>query len=247
MSFRKILFFLFITFQCSICFGQSLEYLNHLHYPVFDTSKYDYEYLRIISEKNGVIHTQIFNLDTIKVYHSTALIDTNRTKVSERILGYYSDGEMEFNKRFDYKNDVLEEKYYYRSGELKSEISIHSGELLSEVYYAESGEKMPKPIIEEASPKGGINGWNQYLMKSLRYPQEARNAKAQGTVILAIEINELGEILNVHVGNAEQIHKALWKEAVRVVKDYPYKWNPQKENGIPVRTEIRLPLRFKLS
>jgi len=189
MQTRKILFFLFFFFQSFISFSQSLEYLNHLRYPVFDTSKYDYEYLRITSEKNGVIHTQIFNLDTIKVYHSTVLIDTNRTKISERIPGYFPNGEMEFNKRFDYQNEVSEEKYYYPSGALKSEISINLGEMRSEVYYAENGDMIPKPVIEETSPKGGIKGWNQYLAKSLRYPQEARNAKAEGTVFIAIEMN----------------------------------------------------------
>jgi TonB family protein len=106
---------------------------------------------------------------------------------------------------------------------------------------------IPKPIIEEASPKGGKKGWNNYLAGSLRYPQVARDAKAVGTVILSFEVTEQGEIENIIVGNSEYIHEALWKEAVRVVKSYPYKWIPQKENGIPVRTEVKLPLRFKLN
>jgi TonB family protein len=247
MQTRKILFSLLFFFQSFISFSQSLEYLNHLRYPVLDTSKYDYEYLRIVTEKNGVIHTQIFNLDTVKVYHATTLIDENGNKVSERILGYYSNSEMEYNKRFNFQKEESEEKYFHPSGVLKSEISIHSGELISEIYYAEDGEKIPKPVIEEASPKGGVKGWNSYLAGSLRYPTEARAVKAEGMVILAIDLSEMGEIQNVHVANAEFIHEALWKEAVRVVRAYPHKWEPQKENGNPVSTTIKLPLRFKLS
>jgi TonB family protein len=244
---RKILFFLLFFFQSFISFSQSLEYLNHLRYPVLDTSKYDYEYLRIVTEKNGVIHTQIFNLDTVKVYHATALIDKDRNKISERILSYYSNSEMEYNKRINFQKEESEEKYYYPSGVLKSETSNHSGELISEIYYAENGEKILKPLIEDASPKGGIKGWNSYLAGSLRYPPEARAVGAEGMVILSIDLSEIGEIQNVHVANAEFIHEALWKEAVRVVMAYPHKWVSQKENGNPVSTTIKLPIRFKLS
>jgi len=247
MQTRKILFFLFFFFQSFISFSQSLEYLNHLRYPVLDTSKYDYEYLRIVTEKNGVIHTQIFNLDTVKVYHATALVDQNRNKTSERILSYYPNGAKESAKLMDHENGKTEEKYYYQDGSLKSDISMQGGEVLSEIYYSVSGEQIAKPVIEEASPKGGVKGWSSYLAGSLRYPTEARAVKAEGTVILSIELSEMGEIQNVHVANAEFIHEALWKEAVRVVRAYPHKWEPQKENGNPVSTTIKLPLRFKLS
>jgi TonB family protein len=247
MQARKILFFLFFFFQSFISFSQSLEYLNHLRYPVLDTSKYEYEYLRIVTEKNGVIHIQIFNLDTLKVYRATALVDQNRNKTSERILSYYHNGAKESAKRMDYENGKTEENYYYQDGSLKSDISMKGGEVLSEIYYSVSEEQITKPEIEEASPKGGVKGWNSYLAGSLRYPTEARAVRAEGTVILSIDLSEMGEIQNVHFVKAEFIHEVLWKEALRVVMAYPHKWETQKENGNPVSTTIKLPLRFKLS
>ena len=39
----------------------------------------------------------------------------------------------------------------------------------------------------------------------------------------------------------------LEKEAIRVVKFYPEAWEPKMENGVPVKTEIKIPIRFKLS
>jgi len=234
-------------FNAVLTFGQSLEYLNHLKYPVLDTSKYKYEYLRIITQKGGVVHTQIFDLDTVKIYHSTALFDSSSNKLSERILSYYPNGQMEYNKRIDYQKGESEEKYFYQSGGVKSETSTLNEEIVSEVYYSASGEKIMKPVIEPPTPKGGIKGWNSYLVGSLRYPTEARAIKAEGTVLLSIKLNERGEIQNVEVGNPEFVHESLWKEALRVINEYPHKWEPQKENGIPVPSEIKLPLRFKLS
>jgi TonB family protein len=243
---NKVFFFLLIFIQSFAAFSQTLEYLNAMRYPVLDTSKYGYEYFQIITEKEGVIHSQIFNLDSVKIYHATALVDQNRTKTSERILSYYPHGAKESAKRIDYENRKTEEKNYYQDGSLKSDISVLGGEIVSEIYYAVSGEEIAKPVIEQASPKGGLKGWNSYLVKVLRYPSEARERGAEGTVLLEFDLDEQGMICNVRVGNPEFVHPALWKEAVRVVEAYPHKWTPKKENGKPIVEPVRLPIRFKL-
>lgn len=245
---HKVIFFFFLIFiQSFAAFSQTLEYLNSMRYPVLDTSKYEYEYLQIISEKEGVIHSQIFNLDSVKIYHATALLDQNRNKTSQRILSYYPDGEKESAKRMDYVSGKTEEKYYYRDGSLKSEISMRGGDVASEIYYSESGEEITKPLIEEASPKGGLKGWNLYLAGVLRYPSDARAVKAEGTVFFAFDVDEDGNIQDIKIGNAEFVHKSLWMEVLRIIEAYPHKWTPKKENGIPVRSEVKLPIRFKLS
>ncbi|WP_161971761.1 energy transducer TonB [Algoriphagus kandeliae] len=244
---RKYLFFFLFLIQSSIASAQTLEYLNFMEMPVVDISKYGYEYFKIVLEENGVRHTQIFTKDTIKVRHTTALLDENGNIKSGRTLEYFPNGETESTKRFDNINSASEEKTFYPSGALRSEVTVNDGELISEVYYSESGDIIPKPIIEDPAPKGGKNGWNNHLLRNLRYPPEARAAKAEGTVLLEFDLNEKGEIGEIRVGNPEFIHKALWVEAVRVVEIYPHKWTPKKENGVPVPTTVKLPIRFKLS
>ncbi len=243
----RALFSFLILIQSFFAFSQTLEYLNFMEKPILDTSKYKYEFLRITTEENGVIHTQLIDRDTVKIRHSTVLLGENRVKKGERIFGYFQNGNLEYNKRFDYEKDNFQEKQYYPSGALKSDISMQGGEVVSEIYYSESGVEITKPVIEEASPKGGLKGWNSYLAGVLRYPSEARSVKAEGTVLLAFDVDENGKIQNIKVGNPEFVHEALYKEALRVVEAYPHKWTPKKENGIPVRSEVKLPLRFKLS
>jgi TonB family protein len=243
---RQVFFFVLVFFISSKGFCQTLQLLNFIETPVIDTSLYKYEYLEITTEDDGVIHQQLFNRDTVKIRHTTVLLDEQGNKKSERVLGYFPDGEMEFSKRIDYEKDEFRGKYFYPSGALKSDISMSGEEVTSEVYYSETGIGIPKPIVAEASPKGGDEGWYSYLGGAMRYPTQARSAKAEGTVILVFDVDETGTISNIRVGNAEYVHESLWKEAVRVVNLYPHKWIPKTENGIPVRSEVRLPLRFKL-
>ncbi|MCS5489311.1 energy transducer TonB [Algoriphagus limi] len=244
---RKYLYVFLFLIQSSIASAQTFEYLNFMEMPVVDISKYGYEYFKIVLEEKSVRHTQIFTKDTIKVRHTTALLDENGNIKSGRTLTYFPNGETESTKRFDNINSASEEKTFYSNGALKSEIIVNDGELVSEVYYSETGEVIPKPIIEDPAPKGGMKEWNNHLARNLRYPPDARAAKAEGTVLLEFDLNEKGEIGEVRVGNPEFIHKALWVEAVRVIKIYPKNWIPKKENGVPVPSTVRLPIRFKLS
>ncbi|MFC3415025.1 energy transducer TonB [Algoriphagus hitonicola] len=98
----------------------------------------------------------------------------------------------------------------------------------------------------EASPKKGRADWDNYLMRTLQYPAEARRLKETGTVLLKVKLDKTGIIQQISVLNPEQIHHSLAKEAIRVTKEYPNRWNPQTENGQPVPSEVRLPFRFLL-
>ncbi len=242
----RLLLCLFFVFQSAMVSSQTLEYLNFMEKPVLDTSKYRYEYLKITTAKNGVVYTQLINRDTIKIAHTTSLLDGDGAIQGERILRYDLNGTIESSKRIDHTKAASEIKYFYPSGELKSEISYRNDKIESEVYYSETGEKIAKPIIEEPAPKGGIKGWTAYLGKTLRYPSEARAVGAEGTVFLEFDLDEQGMIHEIRVGNPEFVHEALWEEAVRVIRAYPYPWSPKIEDGKAISTFVRLPIRFKL-
>lgn len=244
MRFRLLLAVLMI--QCSMGFTQTLEYLNFMEKPIFDTSKYKVEYLTVTSKENRVFHEQLFNRDTVKIRHTTILLDGDGKQLSGRAIGYYQDGKVEFSRRFDTEKSILTEKYFYPDGTLKSEVVTQSDEIISEIYYDVAGNPTSKPIIEDPEPGGGKEGWTQYLIDELRYPHDARSRKEEGTVLLEFDLSKQGEILEIRVGNPEVVHKSLWVEAIRVVESYPERWTPKKINGKAVQSVVRLPIRFKL-
>jgi periplasmic protein TonB len=99
-------------------------------------------------------------------------------------------------------------------------------------------------IVEtQPNPPGGMSGWNKYLSDNLKYPTQARRMGVEGTVIVVFVINTDGSIQDVEV--LRGIGGGCDEEAVKIVKAAP-KWSPGKQRGKPVRTRMRLPIRFKL-
>jgi protein TonB len=99
-------------------------------------------------------------------------------------------------------------------------------------------------IVEtQPTPPGGMTAWNEYLSKNLKYPTQARRMGVEGNVILVFVVNTDGSIQDVEV--LRGIGGGCDEEAIRVVSGAP-KWEPGKQRGRPVRTRMRLPIRFKL-
>lgn len=99
-------------------------------------------------------------------------------------------------------------------------------------------------VVEtQPSPPGGMSAWNKYLQDNLKYPTQARRMGVEGSVIVVFVVNTDGSIQDVEV--LRGIGGGCDEEAVRVVKGAP-KWEPGKQRGRPVRTRMRLPIRFKL-
>jgi protein TonB len=99
-------------------------------------------------------------------------------------------------------------------------------------------------VVEtQPSPPGGMSAWNKYLSDNLKYPTQARRMGVEGSVIVVFVVNTDGSIQDVEV--LRGVGGGCDEEAVRVVKGAP-KWEPGKQRGRPVRTRMRLPIRFKL-
>ncbi len=94
------------------------------------------------------------------------------------------------------------------------------------------------------TPPGGMEGWNKYLSKNLKYPTQARRMGIEGTVYVVFVVNTDGSIQDVEI--LRGIGGGCDEEAMRVVRNAP-KWEPGKQRGRPVRVKMRLPIRFKLS
>ena len=99
--------------------------------------------------------------------------------------------------------------------------------------------------VVEVMPQfpGGQIAMLQYLMKNIKYPEQAMKKGIQGRVAVSFIVEKDGSISNVRP--VHSVHSLLDKEAVRVVESMP-KWTPGKQNGKPVRVRFNLPVMFKL-
>jgi protein TonB len=107
----------------------------------------------------------------------------------------------------------------------------------------EKADQIFDVVETQPNPPGGMSGWNKYLSDNLKYPTQARRMGVEGTVIVVFVINTDGSIQDVEV--LRGIGGGCDEEAVKIVKAAP-KWEPGKQRGKPVRTRMRLPIRFKL-
>ena len=99
--------------------------------------------------------------------------------------------------------------------------------------------------VVEVMPQfpGGQIAMLQYLMKNIKYPEQAVKEGIQGRVTVRFIVEKDGSISDVKP--VLSVYPLLNKEAVRVVKSMP-KWSPGKHNGKPVRVRFNLPVMFKL-
>jgi periplasmic protein TonB len=97
-------------------------------------------------------------------------------------------------------------------------------------------------IVEEsASPVGGINAFNEFISKNIRYPNQAKRMDIQGKVFVEFIVERDGSITNIKT--LKGIGGGCDEEAVRVLGLAP-KWTPGKQRGRPVRQKMVLPISF---
>jgi len=109
-------------------------------------------------------------------------------------------------------------------------------------------------VIEQAAPiltivelmpsfDGGEEALYKWLGENIKYPQVAKETGIQGTVIVTFVVEKDGVITGAQV--LKDIGGGCGEEAIRVVKAMP-KWKSGKQNGVAVRVQFNLPIRFTL-
>jgi len=107
-----------------------------------------------------------------------------------------------------------------------------------------SSDKLIFFVVEEMPEyPGGDEARINFLVKNLRYPQVAKESGIQGTVYVSFIVESNGSVSNVKV--LRGVGGGLDEESVRVVKLMP-KWISGKCDGVPVRVQFNMPLRFTL-
>ncbi len=95
------------------------------------------------------------------------------------------------------------------------------------------------PLNEEMPT---IIGGTDAIMKNVRYPEAAKNAKIEGKVFLQGVIDENGNVTEVSI--FKSVNPDLDAEAMRAFSSV--KFIPGKKDGKPVKVKIIIPIMFKL-
>lgn len=85
----------------------------------------------------------------------------------------------------------------------------------------------------------------QFLARTIQYPQKASEEGIQGTVYISFIVGENGVIRDAKVVRGVSGCKELEKEAMRVISLMP-SWTPGRLQGRPVPVLFTLPIKFSL-
>ena len=90
---------------------------------------------------------------------------------------------------------------------------------------------------------GGAAALMEFIKSNLQYPEEAKAEMAEGLVQVSFVVEKDGTTSDFEV--IDEHHPALEAEAVRVLQAMP-KWNPGIQDGVKVRVEYTVPVKFTL-
>lgn len=105
-------------------------------------------------------------------------------------------------------------------------------------------DKIFDVVEQQPSFPGGISAMQNWIRENLTYPVVAQENGIQGRVILSIVVEKDGSLGDVKV--ARSVDPSLDQAAVQLVKKMP-KWNPGKQNGMPVRVKFTIPIAYSLT
>jgi TonB family protein len=143
---------------------------------------------------------------------------------------------------------------FYRAGKLTRKYDYDAGTMLfsdppqikrDTTLFVYNGSDSVKTKVDEAPEMVfGPSGWQQYLNRSLKYPQDAIDNEKMGTVVIGFVINTDGTASDFWIKRSA--YKSLDEEALRVVSQMEHKWIPAKVNGQPVKVSFLQPIVFRM-
>ncbi|MFD1871370.1 energy transducer TonB [Hymenobacter bucti] len=111
-------------------------------------------------------------------------------------------------------------------------------------YPTDDNSRVYDAVEQPAVPKGGPQGYADYLASHQKYPTAAMQAKQEGTVMVTFVVEKSGSIGEVEV--KQPIAPLLDAEAIRVIKSAP-RWTPAHQKGKAVRQRVTVPVSFVLA
>ena len=90
---------------------------------------------------------------------------------------------------------------------------------------------------------GGYDSLIAYMVRTIKYPTEAKENNIEGRVFVTFVVEKDGTIANARL--LRDIGGGCGQEVLRMVNAMP-KWKPGIKNGKPVRVQFNLPVNFGL-
>lgn len=99
-------------------------------------------------------------------------------------------------------------------------------------------------IEQQPEYPGGMEALAKHVGANIRYPEQARTDKAEGTVYVVFTVKANGAIADASIKRG--VRADIDAEALRVVKGMP-NWKPATSDGKAVDAQMTLPIAFKLA
>ena len=150
--------------------------------------------------------------------------------------------------------DILPRLTFNFIGMEQVEITPHDGDdinvelnpdlsQLSEVVVIGYGDTDKNVRRELAEPTGGKDAFEDYLEKSLKYPEHALQNGVEGRVTIGFTVGTDGNLAEFQV--LKGIGYGCDDEAIRLVREGPA-WKPSRRNAQPVTEKVKLRLKFSI-
>ncbi len=91
--------------------------------------------------------------------------------------------------------------------------------------------------------KGGEQGFNEYILSNLEYPDIAIKQNVQGVVVLSFIVEPNGTISNLFI--EKEFNHFCTNEAIRLIRDT--KWIPGTKDGKLIRYKTTYPIVFNIN
>jgi len=114
----------------------------------------------------------------------------------------------------------------------------------SKVQSSTSTEKVFTEVDEMPEYPGGWEEMYKYVAKNLSYPKSAREKKIEGKVFIQFIVEKDGTISSAAIKKG--FNNECDEAALKIIKLLSAKWTPGKKSGETVRTEISVPIIFKI-
>lgn len=99
------------------------------------------------------------------------------------------------------------------------------------------------PEVMPTFDGGDVMSFHRWVMRQIRYPQEALEENIQGKVMVEYVIEKDGSVSEVRIVHSP--HKYLSAEVMRVFGQEIPVWTPAIQNGKPVRMKFSIPVHFR--
>ncbi len=245
-----VLFFI-LLFSSSPLYSQerTIVKLDHHQIPIEGKESENHTYNQVLTtSKDGSSISKIYDLQNRLIFQRkeryneeegyleaiTSEYDTAQNLISSEIRNEENGS---FVKVF-LENEIAVSKLSFLDGET---YYFYRGDLDSAAIESNFNPMLPKPKFEKKE-------FTDFLVKTLRYPSQARSIKAEGTVLIEMKVDKNGQTIDYYCINPNQVHPSLANEAIRVLKEFNPEFSPGIDKfGEPAIENFRIPIRFKLS